>query len=408
MAFSLRARFVYPVDRPPIENGVVTIDGERIIAVGAAPAAGAVVRDLGEVALLPGLVNAHTHLEFSGLARPLGTARMPLPDWIRDVLSHRGSRPENVDKSLAAGCRECLGHGVTGVGEIAASETGADSPLPPIDLSLFVEVIGFSRARAESALSAACERLDALTSLRSPGLKPGLSPHAPYTVSPDLLRQLVNLARQRELPVAMHVAESSEELELLAASSGPFQKLLDERSMWDDASIPHGSRPLDYLRELSRAPRSLVIHGNYLDSREHEFLAASADRMTLIHCPRTHAYFGHPVFPLRKLLSMGVRVALGTDSRASNPDLSVWSEMRYVAKLHLDLPPTTILRLGTLSGAEALGRAEESGSITAGKVSNLLVLPLPAGRQPSADDALGALLASDAPPASVWLHGRET
>jgi cytosine/adenosine deaminase-related metal-dependent hydrolase len=204
----------------------------------------------------------------------------------------------------------------------------------------------------------------------------------------------------------MHVAESTEELQLLRDGTGPFQELLNERSMWDVEAIPRGSRPLDYLRILSIAPRALVIHGNYLDAEEHAFLAANVDRMSLVYCPRTHAYFKHPTYALPLLLERGVRVALGTDSRASNPDLDLFAEMRHVATSFSHIDPQTVLRMGTLAGAEALGRDAEVGSITPGKFANLVALPLPPHTAQSAEDALGGILAGDQKVRRVWLRGK--
>jgi cytosine/adenosine deaminase-related metal-dependent hydrolase len=175
--------------------------------------------------------------------------------------------------------------------------------------------------------------------------------------------------------------------------------------MWDAAAIPRGSRPLDYLGMLAEAPRALVIHGNFLDSEERSYLAANADRMSLVCCPRTHSYFGHPPYPLPQLLRGGVRVALGTDSRASNPDLDLLAEMRCVAQTFPTIDPRSILRMGTLAGAEALGRAADVGSITAGKLANLVAVPLADEVSGSADDLLAALLAADRGPRAVWVRG---
>ncbi len=238
------------------------------------------------------------------------------------------------------------------------------------------------------------------------GIRHGISPHSPYTVSAKLLTELVLRARQHEMPVAMHVAESREELELLRDGTGPFQALLEERGMWDNTAIPRGSRPLDYLRMLAEAPRALVIHGNYLDEEERAFLAANSERISLIHCPRTHSYFFHPPLPLPQLLAIGVRVALGTDSRASNPDLDLLAELRDVARLHPQLHPQEILHMGTLAGAEALGRGDEVGSITPGKLANLVAIPLPEDAGAAASDLLAAVFADDAMPSGVWLRGK--
>lgn len=367
---------------------------------------GDTAHDLGNVVLFPGFVNAHTHLEFSYRPRPLGAPGMNLPEWIRLVIGERQRIITPVGDAIAAGVRESLQNGVTTLGEISTAAEGASYEI--IDLSLFLEVIGFSRARAESALAAVSERLGTLKQAANNGrIQLGISPHAPYTVSPDLLMRLVQLATECNVPIAMHVAESEAELELLARGAGAFQSLLDERSMWDATAISVGSRALDYMKVLADAPRALVIHGNYLDATEHAFLAKHSDRMSLVYCPRTHAYFGHPPYPLADLLRVGVCVALGTDSRASNPDLSLLSEMRHVASTHPSIAPSDILRLGTLAGAKALGRTQECGSLTPGKLADLVAVPLPSEPTSVAEEMLKAVLTTDVAPTKVWLRGKE-
>jgi cytosine/adenosine deaminase-related metal-dependent hydrolase len=406
MPTSLRARFIFPVDRPPIENGVVTFNGDTITEVGTV-AASENITDLGDVALLPGLVNAHTHFEFSYLREPLGRPGIGIVEWIRLIIAERArgdqSRPENV----AAGWHESVSSGVTDIGDIA---TGPG--LVPAGVTQFHEVIGFSRARAESSLIALVSKLDDSAGRTNANLQCdasnsyGISPHAPYTVSPILLRALVTAAHRRNLPMAMHIAESREELQLLHDGTGPFQQLLEERSMWDAEAIPHGSAPFDYLTILANAPRALIIHGNYLDDDELQFLATHRDRMSLVYCPRTHAYFRHSPYPLTKALAAGVQVALGTDSRASNPDLNLLSEMRFIARAHPAVDPEEILHMGTLAGAEALGRESEVGSITSGKAANFAAAPLPGDFTGNAQDALLHVLSGNEPVSAIWLRGK--
>jgi cytosine/adenosine deaminase-related metal-dependent hydrolase len=397
MPFSLQARIVFPVDRPPIENGIVTIDGDRIVAVGTMSHGGEVT-DLGNVALIPGLVNAHTHLEFSYLPRPLGKVGMPLVDWIRLVIAERGRGNlvplENVNRGLL----ESRSHGVTTVGDITTGAVTSGA-----DVTHFHEVIGFSEVRAESALRVLVERIKFQPPTHR--LLHGISPHAPYTVSQKLVRALVAQAQEHDLPVAMHIAESAEELEFLCEQNGPFRKLLEDRSMWDAAAVPLGSRPLAYLHMLAIAPRSLVIHGNYLDNDELSFLAARRDRMSLVYCPRTHAFFLHPTYPLARALALGVLVALGTDSRASNLDLDLLAEMRFVMRSHPATDPQAVLRMGTLNGAEALGRDADVGSITPGKLANLVALPIAQEAGAESSDVLSAIFAADSSPSAVYLAG---
>jgi cytosine/adenosine deaminase-related metal-dependent hydrolase len=401
---SLRAHFVFPVDAPPIEHGVVTFEDDRIVAVGLEPPDNhGEIQDLGSVALLPGLVNAHTHLEFSDLLRPLGKPGMPMVEWIRLVIAQRSRRTHDAVNAIAAGLHKGLQHGVTTIGEIATANTTV--AYNEADATVFLEVIGFSRARAGSAAAAVAAQLEEHD--RRGGPRAGLSPHAPCTVSPELLHQLIGLACERNLPVAMHVAESEEEIELLQSGGGAFKHLLEERSMWDAAAIPRGSRPLDYLQQLANAPRALVIHGNYLDDEERAFLASHRNRMSLVYCPRTHAYFAHRPCPLAELLTAGVHVALGTDSCASNPDLDLLNEMRHVAKTHASIDPQEIVRLGTLAGAVALGRDNDVGSLTPGKLANLIALPVSDDSANSARDVLEELFANELSPSAVWFRGRK-
>jgi cytosine/adenosine deaminase-related metal-dependent hydrolase len=209
------------------------------------------------------------------------------------------------------------------------------------------------------------------------------------------MRLLVSYAQQHNFPMAMHLAESREELELLRDGTGPFRQLLEERSMWDTDAIPLGSRPLDYLMLLAEAPRTLVIHGSFLDDDELKFLAARQQRMSLVYCPRTHAHFYptvHHSYPLSRALAAGVRVALGTDSRASTHDLNLLTDLQLTALTYPEIDAQRVLRMGTLSGAEALGRDTDVGSITVGKLANLVALPIPDNSRATQTDILSAIL----------------
>ena len=182
---TLRARWVLPIDGPPIEGGYVAVVDGFIVAVGSHDPNCGSVTDLGDVALLPGLVNAHTHLEFSGLAKPLGTPGTSLPAWIRSVIADRGRGDRDAAAAIAAGLTESAAAGVTTIGEIATSPP----PCYQVDGSprtlLFQEAIGFSAGRVDSVASEMERRVDAA------GRLAGISPHAPYTVNPQLLVRLV-------------------------------------------------------------------------------------------------------------------------------------------------------------------------------------------------------------------------
>lgn len=369
---ALRARFVFPVTGPPIAGGVVTVENGTILNVGR-EASGSPTVDLGNVALLPALINAHTHLELSGLAAPLGTPGMPFTDWIRLVVAYRRGGPA-YQADIARGQRECASLGQAVLGDVTTTPWAERGAL--LEATVFHETIGLRRELIAERLAAA---RDSLTIARKQALRAGLCPHAPYSVHPELFDELVRLAAAEHVPLAFHLAETREELELLAGGGGgPFRELLVELGAWHDTAIAPGTRPFDYLRRLTNSGAgAMVIHGNYLDDEEISLLAAHADRLSVIYCPRTHAYFGHSRHPLAKLLAAGANVALGTDSRASNPDLSLCDELRHVARHFPEVAPGVVLELATLRAARALGLDDRLGSLEPGKVATMATLRLP-------------------------------
>lgn len=397
---SLRARWVFPVVGPPIPGGCVTIGGTRIAAVdGVCSAPDAV--DLGNVAILPGLVNAHTHLELSNLERPLGSPGISLPEWIGLVLRYRRScSPDDLLRAIERGLAASTRLGTTLVGEIAQPgwprRSFEQSPLGSV---VFLELIAPTRDRVGGALASARAHLSRRPVGRQVAL--GLSPHAPYSVCKELLVQAAALSCTLQAPLAMHLAESPEEIELLRHGTGPMRQLLEQLGAW--APGEHApSRPIDYLRPLVSAHRALVIHGNYLRTDEIDLLAAHRRRAAVVYCPRTHEYFGHAVYPLLQLLDAGVPVALGTDSCASSPNLSVLEEMRTVVRRHPEVAPHRVLAMATVFGAQALGFSEVAGGIEPGKAANLTVVALPDDRQP---DPYRLLFDSTLPVVATWVSG---
>ncbi len=306
--------------------------------------------DLGRVALIDGLVNAHTHLEFSGIAQPIPTAGR-FTDWIRAVIAHRRAHPANVGEAVRAGLCESLESGTTLLGDIAtsgwSSQDYAASQIPGI---VFQEILGLLPDRIDEQRNlASAHQYRIVTPLSA-----GISPHAPYSTHLDLVHEAVDLARKTGCPLAMHLAETQAELELLAQGTGEFRELLTELGIWRDDPSAFGKRPMDYLEILSQAPRALVIHGNFLEEDELQFIAARP-HMTLVYCPRTHAAFGHSDHPWRRLLEQGGQVALGTDSRASNPDLSLFAELQFLASQNPEHSHLDLLQLGSSAGRIALG-----------------------------------------------------
>lgn len=431
MSTALKAKWVFTGEGPPLQDAVVRFDHQAIRYVGKAD--GPAV-DCGDAVILPGLVNAHTHLEFSQLTEPLLPAGAEFATWIRRVVQWRREQQAAVAEgedwrgaAIVQGWRESLQAGTTLLGEIStppwqpdlyrverlvprgdtmrmgeAGEGGCSSE----DTSrkqglLFLELLGFREERHAALQQMTVAFLEDRHACQLV-LEAGLSPHAPYTIAPRFLQWVAETARQHRRRLAMHLAESRAELELLATSSGSLRQLLDDVQAWQPGQIAIDSRPLDYLRILAAAEHTLVVHGNYLDAAEIDFLGQHRDRFTVVYCPRTHHYFGHEKYPLARLLQTGARVALGTDSRGSNPDLSLLSELRHVAQAHPDIAPEAILHMGTLAGAEALGYAASCGSLRPGKRADLIVLPI---EPKKSADPYATWLESGLPPRAVYQQG---
>lgn len=311
------------------------------------------------VALVPPLVNAHTHLEFSALPEPLEPA-LPFQSWIQSLMKWRGRNGATATESIRSGLAESADSGIGLIGEISTNDNVSllsnqqlpNQQLPNQQTSCvaFRELIGLGPARVQQQLELA---ESFLTALPVAGVHRALSPHAPYTVHPDLLEQAVALAIKHQAPLAMHLAETTDELELLESGTGRFQTFLSTMGLFDPMQFPGGRCILDLLKVLSAAPKVLAVHGNYFTNDDLSFLSRHPN-ITTVYCPRTHHFFGHTSHPFRKLLRAGCRVVLGTDSRASNPDLSIWRELQHVARLAPELSPGQLLAMITTHAAEAM------------------------------------------------------
>ncbi len=365
---TITARFVFPVDDAPLPGGCVAIASGRIVAVEPRGTRSADL-DLGNAAILPGFVNAHTHLDLSGLrGRTPPTANFV--DWLRAVIGQRREQQAGqVQQDIQLGLEECLASGATLIGDIAAGGQSWEILAKATCRSVvFYELLGLSKPRAHQSWAAACAWLRTLPA--SPHCRPGLSPHAPYSVRASLFKAARRLAKERDLPLAVHVAESAAELELLAERKGAMVPFLEELGVYDPSGLVETLPGL--VKFIGGYRRGLLVHGNYLRA------PADVHRgMSVVYCPRTHYAFGHPSYTLTKFLRSGVRVALGTDSLASNPDLSVFNEARFVRQHHDEVSSNEILRMATLSGAEALGWDREAGSLTPGKAADLAIVDLP-------------------------------
>ena len=373
MATILRARHVLPIVAPVIHDGAVVVENERILAVGPftemRSAHAGEVLDLGEQILLPGLVNAHCHLDYTRLRRAISPQKS-FTGWIRAINSHkRGVYDEDYLASIASGFAELRKWGTTTVANIESfPELMLRMPTPPLRTWWFLEMIDLRhRLSTEDAVTGAL----AFFETERPGWLGGfgLSPHAPYTASGPMYELVSKAAEQLGMNVTTHVAESREEWHMFRDGSGPLYDFLLTLGRW--MYDCHQARtPFAHVAHHAKlGPRWILAHMNELDDSDFAILEALPHKPSIVHCPGSHRYFRHAPFPLARLRAVGVNLCLGTDSLASTDSLSMFDEMRAIP----GLAPLDVLKMATLNGARALGF--DGGKIAHGAVADLIAIP---------------------------------
>ena len=413
----LTARYVYPVTAAPITDGAVVVDGERIVAVG--PAADLTMRypnarriDLGETALLPAAINAHTHLELTALEGVV-PPDLEMADWIVALLSaRRALGEEGLRASAAEGARQTLASGVAAIGEIA---TYGHAIAPIIESGLrgviYLEAHSGDPAQADATLARAQAQIARWQAeYRGAPIRFGLSLHAPYTVSIPLFERGAAWCRAEGIPLSIHAAESLAETLWLRDRSGPIRDTLyASRGLPVDLEPAPGVSPMRHLANCGAlGPETLLAHGVQVDADDVALLAAS--RAALAHCPRSNTRLLNGRLPWATYRAAGVRLALGTDSLASAPSLSLWDEAVAASALHAQAgeapEPADLLRLATWGGADALGLLADLGALAPGKLARFASAPLDSldtASRATPDAALAALMAGRAPISAVRL-----
>lgn len=376
-----RAPWGLPVAGPPIADAAVVTNADgNIVYVGPQnrmPACD-VIEEFSGHAIVPGLINAHTHLEFSDLKKPIGQPGMEFTQWISEVVACRRDQNQTADNKTAAiesGLRQCRDHGVVAVGEIATMPLTASQYANAGDcwVTVFQEMLGADQNDYDRKM---VELADNKTALNEHGITNAISPHAPYSVPPALLERLVSAAESTHAAVAMHLAETTAEREFVQHRTGQFLEMLKQLGVWKPKMYAAEDSILNILQTLSRAQRALVIHGNYLKSNELDFIGSMKQKMSIVFCPRTHRYFRHEEYPIEGILERGINLAVGTDSRASNPDLNLMSELKEIRQRFPDLAPAMILEMGTINGATALGIAHRLGTLQPGRAGRFCIAKL--------------------------------
>lgn len=405
----LAVGWVLPVAAPPVPEAAVAIAQGRIAWIGPAAALPARFqpaprRSFPRALLIPGLVNAHCHVQLTALRGRL-QAGTPFVPWVRELLAEWGGWSSKTEqRSTEAGLARMLRAGITTVAQVSPDPPIAPFVASPLRAVLFHEVLGFPARWAEARLAAAeawLARMETVTAT-TPRIRAGIAAHAPYSVSAPLLRGLAALAQSRGIPFSIHLAETEEEARFLREGGGELAQLLRERGAADPTWQPPGVGPVAYADALGLLRgRGLAVHLNYLEPGD---LARLRQGITACWCPGAHRWFGHPPHPAQELLAAGVPLALGTDSLASNDDLDLLREMRLAAAAFPAVDPAQWLRAATLAGAAALGLDREIGSLEPGKWADLTLVEPPDGET---KDPHRALLAEGVRVRGVWIAGQQ-
>ena len=384
----IHARTVVTMDGALIDNGAIAVSGNRIVDVGrfddikTRNAENTV--DLGEQVLLPGLINAHCHLDYTGLRGKIPPQKT-FTDWIGAINAEKSDlSPTDYLNSINDGFEQAKRFGTTTVANLTAFPELISKVRPPIRTWWFPELIDVrAPERANKIVEGAIE---SLVRAQVPSATWGLAPHALFTASQDLFRRCEEIAQRKQILLTTHLAESREEMEMFRDGSGPLYDFLKSlgRSMEDC-----GNRtPLEvFLGALSprragcdcAVPQWIGVHLNELTESDFDLFKRSNLKFPIVHCPRSHTYFGHSPFPFDRLRSLGFNVCLGTDSLASNESLNLFAEMRAFQTTFPRVPPEQILRMATVNPARALRQENALGKIRGGAFADVIAVPFNGG-----------------------------
>ena len=391
-------RALWPGVGPVVNEGAVIVRQGRVLATGPWPRlrgefSRAEILDLSDCLILPGFVNAHTHLELTHLKGRV-EYNGDFPTWVRQVTRQRAHEQTLADV-LAAGVRQSLAGGATLVGDISHAGNARQHLLgAPIRKVCFAETVGLADDVSPQQASLE-EWLD--EGGRDSWTQLGLSPHAPYSSGRRLYELTAQLAAKHDVRLTTHLAEMPAEAEFLQTGAGPWRAFLEDIGKWPASFIPPRCSPVEFFLDLDLAGQDcLLAHVNYLDDDELARLART--RHSVAFCPRSHRYFGHKNHRFRDMLAAGINVCLGTDSLASNDSLSMLDEIRFLHREYPDVPPEQLLAMATRNGARALAWDEHTGALEPGKEADLVAVQITPRDYP-----LREVLAGDGPVRMVMI-----
>lgn len=382
----------------PIYPGYVRIEGERIASLGqhTEPFPGEDVIDLHGQLLMPGFINAHCHLDYTGFRKAIFPGKT-FAEWVSSINRLKSTlTPEDYLNDIAKGFRMLIDSGCTTVFNIEAfPDLLLQMPPPPIRTWWFLEFIDLrQRISSDTVLAGVLQFFDGHPEWLG-GF--GLSPHAPYTASVELYRLAKRCAVELNMPWTTHISESLDEHEMFLHADGPLYEFLD--SLGRDMSDCGQGSAFSHLVEYGLIQSScLAVHMNYLQEYDFEFLSEMP--LSIVHCPKCHEFFGHTRFPLERLREIGCNLSLGTDSLASNDTLDMRSEIRQARHHYPNIHPREWLAMCTTHPARTIGAEDHLGSLRPGALADLVAFPLPENTDP-----YEAVIRSTCKPGMVMVNG---
>jgi aminodeoxyfutalosine deaminase len=402
----VRARTIVTMDGAPIKNGAVATCGDRIIDVGIFPEvsarhSGQEIIDLGEQVLLPGLINAHCHLDYTCLRGKI-TRQKSFTDWIHAINTEKSKlSPPDYIASINSGFAEAKQFGTTTIANLTAfPELIGQLPDAPIRTWWFAELIDvrFPNRTSELVDSA----IDSLKFAQNYGL----APHALFTASNNLYQRCEEAGK--DVLLTTHLAESREEMEMFRDGSGSLYEFM--KSIGRDVDDCGHQTPLGlFIGAPNASPartdralpeRWIIAHLNELTESDFELLEKMNTKFHVVHSPRSHDYFGHSPFQSERLRRLGVNICLGTDSLASNESLSLFAEMRAFQRTEPEISPEKIFEMVTVNSASALRQQNTLGRIRPGFRADLIAIPCREGR-----DLFGEIVAFDGEVDWIMVNG---
>ena len=405
----LLARAIWSCKGRIIINGALRICDNVVIAVGSSidisPLKDEPVVDLGDSIILPAFVNAHCHLDYTGLAGRLNPG-ISFADWIDQIVEiKRSLTVDEQESSWIRGSQMLIKSGCGVVFNIE-SVPGLFSRMikhTPLQICPFTELIGFRDGDEESLVDLAKRELSKNSSL---SIVAGLAPHSPYTTTSKALNVLAGYADREGAPIAVHVSESDDEWAMFTTGAGAlYDKMKGLGRRMSDCCA---KSPIQHFNNSGGAAiRTLVVHANYLISEDFDFLAKSG--LSVVHCPQSHSWFGHPEFEYSRLAEKGVNICLGTDSLASSgranseiAELNMFSEMREFQSRNQEVDVDDILEMATLNGAKAIGMEGQFGQLREGMLANFSFIPFPS----HLSDVKETIIAHEGSISGLFINGK--